>query len=233
MESDGPFQITPGSLKRPGALRQIQWHMRSIFRQIHLYGGLFCSPYLLVFGLSSIDFNHRFSVLSGNAEVRRSQRTVVGPVFNEPVVGALTKDVREARRKDYAGNVRDQLGLFGHVLPWETWIEDDGEFRTVIHRPGREYEIRVNRGVATVKETRNSGFRALLGLHGFEGLPKAPFVSTWKWYTELTVWFVLFMVGSGVFLWTFRKNERRVGLATLAGAGSLTAAWFLYILVVG
>ncbi len=35
--------------------------MRQWILRIHLYGGLLCAPYLIIFGFSSLHFNHHFA----------------------------------------------------------------------------------------------------------------------------------------------------------------------------
>ena len=65
-----------------------------------------------------------------------------------------------------------------------------------------------------------SAWEVIARLHGFHGnMPGSAFVSTWGWYTELCTFAVLFAGVSGVFLWTQRKNERRIGFVLLGGAG--------------
>ena len=34
--------------------------MRTLLLQIHLYAGLLCSSYLVIFGISSLNYNHHF-----------------------------------------------------------------------------------------------------------------------------------------------------------------------------
>ena len=38
--------------------------MRKWMLNIHLYGGLLCAPYLIIFGFSSLQFNHHFNFVS-------------------------------------------------------------------------------------------------------------------------------------------------------------------------
>ena len=44
---------------------------------------------------------------------------------------------------------------------------------------------------------------------------------------------VLFAGASGVYLWTRRRNERRIGLIVLGGAGAFSLALMLYLTLHG
>ena len=103
-------------------------------------------------------------------------------------------------------------------------------------RPGVEYEVDVHldRRLAVVKEARTSTWQVMGGLHGFHGeMPGSRFVSTWSCYTEFCTLAVLFAGASGVYLWTARRNERRVGIALLGGAAAFSVALMLYLTLHG
>ena len=42
--------------------------IRKILLKIHLYGGLLVFPYLIIFGLSSLNFNHHFGFMEEKQE---------------------------------------------------------------------------------------------------------------------------------------------------------------------
>ena len=146
---------------------------------------------------------------------------------------------RVAAKTEANNAVRRALGLFGHQRPWEQsgWDEkDENHYHASLVRPGVEYDVDVHldRKVATVKETRTSGWEVINRLHGFHGeMPDSAFVSTWAWYTELCTLVVLFAGGSGIYLWTRRRNERRIGLIMLGGAGAMSLALMFYLTLHG
>ena len=211
---------------------------RKIILNIHIYGGLLCFGYLIVFGVSSLNFNHPFAFTRARGEPVRWERNVNIPELPR-VTSDMSNEQRVAAKADANHAVRRALGLFGHQRPWrESWwdAEDANHYHASLVRPGVEYEVDVHldRSVAIVKETRTSAWEVIARLHGFEGnMPGSRFVATWGWYTELCTAVVLFAGVSGVYLWTARKNERRSGLVLLGGAGAASLVLMLYLTLHG
>lgn len=105
--------------------------MRTILLKIHLYAGLLCSSYLILFGISSLNFNHHFGQ-SRALKIERQRGMQALP--------SLADDQRLAEA------LRDTLGLAGWTLPWETSRSETADslyFRFAVARPGREYTVRV------------------------------------------------------------------------------------------
>ncbi|MDA0336587.1 MAG: hypothetical protein O2782_15605 [bacterium] len=72
--------------------------MRTLLLQIHLYAGLLCSSYFVIFGLSSLNYNHHFGhAIDGNPTQWQEQLRMP----------AIAKDRHRALA------VRDSLGLAG------------------------------------------------------------------------------------------------------------------------
>jgi hypothetical protein len=192
--------------------------MRNFILKIHLYGGLLCSPYLLLFGLSSLHYNHHFTQ-PGDDRV-----TWTHPIRLDTSI--------EKRKMGQA--VRDSLGLMGWG-PWWEVRQNDTETRVQITRPGKKYNVRIPNqgGVAEVEEIRLGYWRVINSLHALMRVPNSTFMSFWGIYTEICTWVVLFSAASGVYLWTARKSERRIGWSLL-GAGSGSALFLIfYVLIWG
>jgi hypothetical protein len=95
-------------------------------------------------------------------------------------------------------------------------------------------DVHLDRKLAVVKETRTSAWDVIAGLHGFHAeMPGSRWVSIWAWYTELCTFAVLFAGVSGVYLWTRRRRERRIGYVLIAGAGAISLALMLYVTLHG
>ncbi|MGH7770297.1 MAG: hypothetical protein ACREQP_22825 [Candidatus Binatia bacterium] len=190
--------------------------MRSFLLKIHIYGGLLCSSYLLIFGVSSLNFNHHF-----------------GTPKDEKVIWERSlKVVNVEDDKALSEGVRDALGLFGWPLPWETKRETDGTFRFGLSRPGKHYMIRVffDENRVQVEETRKGFWAVINALHALMRVPASRFITLWGAYTEFCTWVVLFSAASGVYLWTRRQRERWVGSLLLLGASSTFFILMFYIL---
>lgn len=105
--------------------------MRTILLKIHLYTGLLCSSYLILFGISSLNFNHHF----GKAATLKNERQ-----RSLNALPALTDDQRLAEA------LRDTLGLVGWTLTWETHRSETADslyFHFAVARPGKEYQVTV------------------------------------------------------------------------------------------
>lgn len=181
-----------------------------------------CFWYLLIYGVSSLSFNHPWLLPSREGPPRSWEQRMEIPDL--------------ADNLKLAEHVRDRLGLMGWPLPWAMSREPNGTLRFEHSRPGRQYRIVADRQAGVVKvEERDTGWRPILGfLHGTtEGVPKAPFTRAWGFYTEITNWFVLFAGLSGIWLWAGRTAERRTALAVLIGSLVLSLAIMGYAYWIG
>jgi hypothetical protein len=212
--------------------------MRKLILNLHIYGGLLCFGYLIVFGVSSLNFNHPLEFTRTTAAPRTWQQAVRLPDLPR-VTDDMTGQQRVAAKANANHAVRRALRLFGHQRPWgESWWneQDLSHYHASLVSPGVEYEVDVHldRDLAIVKETRTNAWRVMIALHGFHGdMPGSVFISSWGWYTEFCTFVVLFAGASGVYLWTRRRNERRIGLPLLGGATAFSLAIMIYLTLHG
>jgi hypothetical protein len=52
----------------------------------------------------------------------------------------------------------------------------------------------------------------------------------WRWLADATVYLVIFITASGIYLWTVLRSERRTGIALLV-AGAVSFFGVVYALV--
>jgi hypothetical protein len=187
--------------------------MRRWLLDLHLYLGLLCLPYVVVFGVSSILLNHGIE-----REARRAWSTQIAPL-----VGVAPEQQAEA--------ARGALGLSGHVLPHTLKPGDDGSLAFRLIRPGRSYDVAVSAGgEARVRERDGGPLGVVSALHGFSVARGALFERSWSLYTELATAALLFSIASGLGLFLPRPNGRALGLGagvlgTLAAAALAAAIW--------
>lgn len=193
--------------------------MRNLVLKIHLYAGLLCSSYLVIYGISSLNFNHQFGK-PGEEKVKWERSIAITNSDNDQ---ALSESVRDA------------LGLMGWPLPWETQRDKEGNFQFGLSRPGKHYTIRVLFGERriVVEETRKGIWAVVNSLHGHMGVPPSTFMGLWRWYTELSTWVVLFAAVSGIYLWTRRRNERNIGIITLSATTGASLLFMFYVWWIG
>ena len=198
--------------------------MRKWVLRLHLYLGLLCCGYLVVFGVSSLNFNHPFDFTKPSDRKATWERPVALPPASEDN-GAESEAVREA------------LDLPGWAIPWETWRDPPapgssaGDLHFGLARPGKHYAIHVLRGAGRVRvEEKSEGYWTVIrSLHGNHGVPDSALMSAWAGYTELCTIFVLFAAASGVYLFAARKRERRIGFTILGVATGLSLLFMAYV----
>jgi hypothetical protein len=176
--------------------------MRRWLLDLHLYLGLLCLPYVVVFGVSSILLNHG---VRSEAQTRW-QRTIAVPP--------------EGKGFARAEAARDALELWGGVLAHTVREGDDGALRFKLIRPGRAYQIVVAAdGEASVVETNTGVLGVVSALHAYHDARSSFWGFTWALYTELAVAALLFAIASGTWLVWPRASGRALELAAgLAGA---------------
>ena len=177
-------------------------------RDLHLYFGLFISPYVLIFAVTTIMLNHRWK-----ADVQVEKTSV--PVRLEGT-GQL----------EQATSVLRQLSLSGEMHLRR--VSDQKRLRVRVEKPGERTIVIVDRTtqIADVERQRRSFASVLYYLHFNPGPHKVRglnwfFSKLWGWSIDTVVCLLLFITISGVYMWALIKAERKTGLAML-GAGSVS-----------
>ena len=192
--------------------------VRSLFLKIHIYAGLLCSSYLLIFGLSSLNYNPHFGKPTDDADATSWERRI-----------ELTNV--DGNDRAFSGAISDSLGLIGWTIPWETYRDDDRNLHFGLNRPGKKYTIHAffDDGRVRVEERRTGFWSVINSLHALMRLPYSPFMDPWGAYTELCTWVVLFSAGTGVYFWARRRSERLVGWVLLATGSGTSLLFMLYV----
>jgi hypothetical protein len=200
-------------------------------RDLHLYLGLFISPFVLVFAVSVFFLVHAWvpGITAGPSTTRVvaiSALPIPGnlqTLSGRPLIDALRPALEKA-------GVRGEIGFVRHLVKEETFI-------IPVTIPGRETTVSLNiaGGEATIA-TRETGLAdALVTLHKSPG-PHGPavrmnwfFMRAWRWMADATVYLVLFISLSGIYLWYVLRAERAVGVV-LIFAGALSFFGMAYAL---
>lgn len=188
-------------------------------RAAHLYVGLFLSPFVILYAVSAILLNHALLPWGGcnGGTTRRTTLRVTVPASEDGLV--VAKDVQR------------QVGVRGEV-GWASRKPELQRLSFPIETPGSVTEVRVDlaSGLATVEQRRTGVWDAAIQLHKLPGPHNVKlrgnwvFMRLWGWLADATVYLLLFLTASGVYLWVVLRSERRVGLVLLgAGAASFVA----------
>jgi hypothetical protein len=177
--------------------------MRRWLLDLHLYLGLLCLPYVVVFGLSSILLNHG---------LQRATKTEWSAQIAPPA------DAAPAQR---AAEVLHALALTGNVLPHTLKSTDGGALAFQALRPGRSYQVEFAPSGAVRVAERDGGVLGIVrALHGLHDTQSSRWMLGWALYTELTTAMLLFSIASGVLMVLQRMSGRALAL----GAGALGTA---------
>jgi hypothetical protein len=200
-------------------------------RDLHLYLGLFISPFVLVFAVSVFFLVHAWvpGITAGPSTTRvvaTSALPIPGDLqtlSGRPLIDALRPALEKA-------GVRGEIGFVRHLVKEEKFI-------IPVTIPGRETTVSLSlaSGEATIA-TRETGLAdALVTLHKSPGQHGRGirmnwfFMRAWRWMADATVYLVLFISVSGIYLWYVLRAERAVGVI-LIFAGALSFFGMAYAL---
>lgn len=182
-------------------------------RELHLYFGLFIGPFILIYAISTIMFNHAWKP-AGEEKIHREKLSIQIPEGLE----GLTL----ARRVMSQINVSGEIEFFSHN-------PQQKKFVIPVMKPGQRTTINVDLESKTAEiERRRTGFwDALLYLHKSPGPHLAGFrgnwfyTRLWSWLADASVYLILIVSVTGIYVWWTLKTGRKAGLI-LAGVGCLT-----------
>jgi hypothetical protein len=194
-------------------------------RDLHLYIGLFISPFVLVFAVSVFFLNH--------AKLPAAPPTppqVFGNLQIADGIERLTGPEAVARARD----VLPQVGLTGEI----GFVRVIGrEHRVVfpVSQPGFEatVDLDVEKRSAVVTRSAFPWWQSLVYLHKTPGPHNANirgnwvWTRVWGWLADTTIYLTLFITVSGLYLWFAIKAERRTGMVLL-GTGALAFSGLIY-----
>ncbi len=189
--------------KSPSSRTLARW-----VRELHLYIGLFLSPFILVYAVSTLFLNH-------------SVRTTPTDRGRE-VVPITVEDGLEGM--PLVHSVLQQLEISGEILGRGMVRNDKTTFR--VARPGtvKIVSVDLKKKEAEVVERSSGLLGAIVFLHFNPGLHKQPnwaVTKFWGWLADSVVYLTLFLTVSGIYLWWLLKAERKTGLIII-GAGGLS-----------
>jgi hypothetical protein len=179
-------------------------------RALHLYIGLLISPIVLIFALSVLTFNHPQFI----NEIFPSKEQ---PAFEVKLdsIPVRSTDMLTARA------ILKKLEITGEV---DYINKNDSSMFFPVRTPGKLYRISVNTHSRTASITRTDlgALRGTTYMHYMPGPHNAAirgnsgFMKAWRYLVDTTVYSLLFLTISGVFLWYFLQSERKSGIYAAA-----------------
>jgi len=196
-------------------------------RDLHLYFGLFISPFILLFAASVFYLNHaKLIVGSQPAETYADLRIPQG--FDR------LKGLEAVER---AREILPQVEAAGEI-GFLRYVSSTRHLIFPVSRAGVEAMVDVDLEArsATVTRRTPSLWESLAYLHKMPGphniAIRGNWMGTrvWRWFADATIYLLLFISISGLYLWWAIKAERRIGFALLAG-GAVTFFGLIYAVI--
>lgn len=192
-------------------------------RDLHLYVGLFLSPFILVFSVSVFYLVHGLAQRPspGGPDPSRTATSLSVPPDMARLQGRA--------RVDALRPVLDQLGVRGEV-DFVRHLAAEHRLIIPVRLPDRDTVVSLDydQRTATVTSRQQSFGDALVYLHKMPGPHNVDvrgnswLIRAWRVLADATAYLLLFITVSGLYLWVALKAERRVGLLLiLAGAGTV------------
>lgn len=200
-----------------------------ILRDMHLYFGLFISPFVLVFAFSVFFLVHAWLPKAAPAGVARVATDLavdsrLEQLSGRPLIDALRPTL------DRAG-VRGEVGWVQHLASEKRYIipvSVPGRITTVV--------LDIEKRQASIEE-RNTGLAdAIVMLHKSPGPHLVGMrmnwllMRFWWWLSDATVYLLLFTTVSGIYLWYVLRSDRKLGFAMLI-AGAVSLLTIVYALI--
>lgn len=181
-----------------------------LIRKLHLYFGLFISPFVLIFSISALVLNHQ------------GYLNRVNPVKPLPDIRTkLDKIPYDTTNLLTAKAILHKLSIEGEI---DFISKNKDHISFPVNKPGLITKIKVNIHTDSVLITRQQAgsMRAMSYLHIMPGQHNVNirgnslFIKIWRVLADVVVYLLLFLTISGIFLWYFLKIERTIGLYAIA-----------------
>lgn len=193
---------------------------RNFLDKFHVYGGLFISFYLVILGLSSLQYQHHFKLPENDSKKFWEQKIDMPGIEDNQA---------------YKLAIRDSLGLFGHAPWWEDYKDNNSVHHFMITRPGKSYwvEVPTHNNVFKITESHNSFISVIMALHGLTGgggaLNGPMFIFIWKIIAQIMNVVFLMMLIITVYFWYERSFSQNKGWI-FAGTFAFTSILILFFI---
>jgi hypothetical protein len=199
-----------------------------ITRDLHLYLGLFLSPFILLFAVSVFYLVHGLANRPAPEASDRSR--TVGITLSADVATLPGR-----ARVDALRPVLEQLDVRGEI-DFVRHAARDRRLIVPVRLPGRDTTVVIDYGQQTATVTRRDHglgdavvyLHKMPGPHNADLRGNSPLIRLWRIGADATVYLLLFVTLSGVYLWAVLKTERRAGLFLLL-SGAVTFCGLVYV----
>ena len=190
--------------------------------KIHIYGGLVSSLFFLIVGISVLNFQHRFLPEKNIETITYTQHISFDSALKADTLSRY---------------IRSELGISGYIHGWEFRQNKSGMFRFLIQRPGRTFEVKLNRNEdqVEVKEIFHSTGKILRAMHFGSSSNKLgyPLLDIWAIYGQIAALFGFLAVVTSIFFWFNKSVKNRKQWGSIIFIGIVSFSLILYIWLIG
>jgi hypothetical protein len=200
-----------------------------LIRDAHLYLGLFISPFVLAFAISVFYLVHAW-IPGAKSEAVKTR------VVSDLTLPANLTELSGRPLVDALRPILDRAGVAGEV-DFVQHRRKENRLIIPVTVPGRLTTMKLDLAKREASiETRDTGLAdALIVLHKSPGPHLATirmnwfYMRVWSWLADATVYLVLFLSVSGIYLWYVLRAARFTGTLLLVG-GAVTFFGIVYAL---
>jgi len=194
----------------------------TFLRKLHVYGGLFLSFYVIILGISSLQFQHHFLEFQpGSKSVSWEQHIQIPEV----------EDNNELKSA-----IRDSLDLNGYLPWWREYTDSLGIYHFLISRPGKQYWVTVTGedDLIRIDESRMSIMSVVFALHpltaGFEG---PGFAKIWRIISEIMSILLLVIIVLTLQMWLAKSFTKAWSWVIVGSVASFSILLIILVWLVG
>ena len=199
-----------------------------VTRDLHLYVGLFLSPFILLFSISVFYLVHRA------APRPAPDPSMPSRVITDLAIPAGLAQLQGRPRVEALRSVLQQIGVEGEI-DFVRHLQKEHRMIVPVRLPGRDTIVTLDyeQRTASIASKQHPIGEAIVYLHKMPGphnvdvRGNSGLVRAWSILADATAYLLLFLTLSGLYLWAVLKAERRIGLA-LISAGALTFLGLVY-----
>jgi hypothetical protein len=197
-------------------------------RDLHLYFGLFISPFILLFAASVFYLNHGKLIPGGEPPADAYRDLIIPDGFDR---------LKGRQAVERAKALLAQLEVSGEI-GFLRYVSKDRHLVFPVSKAGSEATVDVDLDARSATVTRRSMnlWESLSYLHKLPGPHNVAIrgnwigIQIWRLFADATIYLLLFISLTGVYLWWAIKAERWIGM-TLMAAGAVTFFGLLYVVV--
>jgi hypothetical protein len=193
-----------------------------LIRTLHIYFGLFISPFILIFSISVLAFNHagflnQLNPVKPLPEIKTKLDNILYDTTDLLTAKAIIRKLDIKGEIDFITKNGDQISFPVNKPGLKSRVEVNTRTNSVVITPQMEGSVRAMNYLHLMPGQHNAKIRG-----------NSLFLKIWRLMADAVVYLLLFLILSGIYLWYFLEFERNTGFyAIILGMLFFTGLFFL------